>query len=233
MALAWFLLAWSGYTLYALTAAKRRRSLTSSLFAYRETWMRNVLRRDSRISDVALIGSLATMVNFLASTTILILAGIAAAICSTDDFVGLLSNHAYIAETTKGVVQFKLLLLAIIFVFAFFKLTWSMRQHTFCSIMLGAMPSGGTGDLTPEEKNIAFCAARISDRAGHEFNYGLRSYYFALAALTWFIGPWVFMGMTSAVIVVLYKREFRSLPLKYLVLGLKDADLGKTLPLSD
>src|SRR5690606_41250626 len=46
--------------------------------------------------------------------------------------------------------------------------------------------------------------------AAHSFNLGLRSYYFALAMLSWFINPWVFMAITAGVVYVLYRREFKS-----------------------
>jgi uncharacterized membrane protein len=46
--------------------------------------------------------------------------------------------------------------------------------------------------------------------AAEHFNYGLRAYYFALAALAWLLNGWLFMGSTAWVVFVLYWREFRS-----------------------
>lgn len=220
VAFLWFLLCWAGYTIYAKEQARRRRSLSATLFEYRVDWMKNMMSHENRIADMALLGNLTTMVNFLATTTILVTAGILTVVCSTEGVVDLLSGHAYIAPTTQEEVQFKLLLLGVIFVFAFFKFTWSMRQHTFCNIMLGALPYvGKERAMNDDEKQIAEYAAKISDRAGHEFNFGLRAYYFALAVVTWFIGPWVFILTTAIVVWVLHRREFKSTTLKYLVLG--------------
>ena len=219
VAFGWFILCWVGYTFYAKEQAKKRQSLSALLFEWRVYWMKNMMRHENRIADLVLIGNLTTMVNFLATTTILVLAGILTVIWSTDQIVGLLSGHAYIAPTTREEVQFKLLLLAVIFVFAFFKFTWSMRQHTFCNIMLGALPYVKDETITRQQAELASYAAKVSDRAGHEFNYGLRSYYFALAVMTWFVGPWFFMLTTAIVVWVLHRREFRSTTLKYLVLG--------------
>ena len=42
------------------------------------------------------------------------------------------------------------------------------------------------------------------------FNTGLRAYYFALAALAWFIQPWLFIGLTTWMLGVLLKRQLRS-----------------------
>ena len=219
LALVFFGTAWMGYMFYARMAAKSKQSLSAVLYAYRIDWMRNMMSHENRITDVALIGNLTTMVNFLATTTILILAGIVTMLSSTDEVLSVLANHTFIAPSTRDEVQAKLLLLAVIFVFAFFKFTWSMRQHTFCNILTGAMPYVKAGELTDEHFQLAEYAAKVSDRAGHEFNYGLRSYYFALAALTWFLGPYAFMAATTGVIYILYRREFNSVTLKYLRLG--------------
>jgi uncharacterized membrane protein len=53
-------------------------------------------------------------------------------------------------------------------------------------------------------------AWRVSHYAAEHFNYGLRAYYFALAALSWLLNGWLFMGSTAWVVFVLYWREFRS-----------------------
>ncbi|HBC06203.1 MAG TPA: hypothetical protein DC046_01315, partial [Rhodospirillaceae bacterium] len=59
-------------------------------------------------------------------------------------------------------------------------------------------------------------AATILSRAQDNFNRGLRSYYFALALLPWFIHPLMLFGTTVWVLLVLYRRDFRSVTLKTL-----------------
>ena len=41
-------------------------------------------------------------------------------------------------------------------------------------------------------------------------NAGLRAYYFGIATLGWFIHPLVFMLTTLAVVLIVYRREYRS-----------------------
>lgn len=214
----WFLFCWVGYTFYAKIKAKNRNCLSAILYQYRVDWMQALLRHDNRVPDLILLSGLVQMVNFLASTTILVLAGAITVMYSADNVVELLEGHAFIAPTTQEQVQFKVLTLCIIFVYAFFRFTWAMRQHTFCSILIGAAPYvQGDRELTEDEKAFAFNLAKISDRAAHEFNYGLRSFYFALSFLTWFVNPWIFAASCTMVVVVLYLREFRSKTLSYLV----------------
>lgn len=221
-----FLTLWTGYTIYAKKAARYRECLSALLYTYRLDWVTNMARRENRITDVALQSNLSYFVNFLATTTILAIAGVLTAVFSADHFIDLLSSYSFVALTNMAEVQFKLLFLALIFIFAFFKFTWSMRQHTFYSIMIGALPHMKGERLTKEEEDLILMAVKVSDRASHEFNYGLRSYYYALAVLTWFISPWLFMLASVTVITVLYTREFRSKTLSYLVRGKKTLGQG-------
>ena len=43
-----------------------------------------------------------------------------------------------------------------------------------------------------------------------EFNRGVRAYYFGLAAVFWFVDPWIFSAITTLIVAVLYRRDFRS-----------------------
>ena len=54
-------------------------------------------------------------------------------------------------------------------------------------------------------------------RAAHSYNYGIRAYYFAVAALAWFINDWMFIATCAVVVLVLYRREFKSDSLKAMV----------------
>jgi len=218
LAFLWFVACWLGYTLYARKAASNKACLAAVIYSYRIDWIKSLLRHDNRISDLALLGNLMQMVNFMATTNIFVLAGAVTVLYSSDSVLALIEGHAFVAQTTLEQVQFKLLVLVMIFVYAFFRFTWALRQHTFCSIMIGAAPQVPQGrELTVDEEQFALQVAKVSDRAAHEFNYGLRSYYFAFSLLAWFISPWLFIPACTLVVVVLYLREFRSNTLSMLV----------------
>lgn len=214
----WFLTCWVGYTFYAKRAAENKACLAALIFSYRIDWMKSVMRHDNRIADLALLGNLMQMVNFMATTNIFVLAGAVTVLYSSDSVLKLLEGHSFVTETSLEQIQFKLLILVVIFIYAFFRFTWALRQHTFCSIMIGAAPQVPKDrELSVDEEQFAQQVARVSDRAAHEFNYGLRSYYFALSLLAWFISPVLFMAACTMVVVVLYLREFRSRTLSMLV----------------
>ncbi|WLQ14909.1 DUF599 domain-containing protein [Hahella aquimaris] len=230
IALVWFLLNCVGYTYYSEHRAKTRPCLSNTLDLYRADWMRRTLMRDARIADASVVGNLERNGAFFASSSLLILAGLITAIGYTDKAMSVFSDLPYIAQTGKFMWELKLVVLCAVFVYAFFKFTWSMRQYNFCGVLISSAP------LTYEDKvssgareALAQSAARVANLAGDSFNLGLRSYYYGLAVLTWFIHPILFMAITSAVVAILFQREFRSRALKALRAGktFEDEAAGK------
>ncbi len=201
--LIWFVIVWVSYTWYADRYARRARSLRAVMHDYRYEWMQQMLRRDNRVVDVNILRNLLQGVAFFASATLLVLAGLLTILGSTDRAIEIVRALPFAAKTTLVQWELKLLVLIVIFVYAFFKFTWALRQFNYCSVLIGAAPAAA-------DDAYARRAAEASTNASKDFNQGLRAYYFSLAALTWFASPWVFMAAASLVVVVLYVREYRS-----------------------
>jgi uncharacterized membrane protein len=64
--------------------------------------------------------------------------------------------------------------------------------------------------LTEDSPKLEERLARIASASAKHFNRGIRAYYFGLAALSWFVDPFSFMLLSAWVVLVLYRREFRS-----------------------
>ena len=209
----WFVLCWAGYTWYA-DHERGRPSLMRTMHRYRQLWMRSMLGRDNRMVDVQIIGNLMRSASFFASTAMFIIGGLVAVLGARVEAMGLLRELPFVAESPPLLWHLKILLLVVLFVYAFFKFTWSYRQYNYCLILLGSIP--GPAQLTDESRRIAERAATIATSTARHFNRGMRAYYFGLAALSWFLHPWLFIGLTAWVVAVLYRREFRSRLLKTL-----------------
>jgi len=215
IALAFFILVWVGYSYFAKYMAKRTHCLASVLDLHRVSWMERMMLRDNRIGDAALLANLERNVNFMASTTVIIVAAVLTALSS--------SNFEWLNNAGSVFSQYKLGLILFIMVYAFFCFTWSLRQYGFGSVLVGASPMPDQEQFNSRQrKEYAYSTGKILDQAGHAFNYGLRAYYFAMASLAWFIHPILFILSTFVVVFVLYRREFLSKALKLLVM---DADI--------
>lgn len=213
-ALAWFLACWIGYGWFADHGAHCERGLLGVSHVHRLQWARQLLRRDARIVDSSLVGNLMGSVSFYANTTIYIIAGLMAVVGTVDKAISFTAELPFARSTPRELWEIKLLLLLAVFIVAYFKFTWSIRQFNFLSILIGAAP--GTDCNEEERERYARRMATINSFAGEEFNRGIRAYYFGLAALSWVIQPWVFVIITTVIVVVLYRRDYASATLKAL-----------------
>lgn len=209
--LVWFLFCWVGYSRFARHMAKRTDCLASVMHRLRMDWMQQLLFREQRVSDASIIANLERNVSFMASTSILVLAGVVSIIASAEQFYTQLSILPFAAQTSVALLQLKLLAFACIFVYAFFTFTWSLRQFGFCSVILGATPVQQLNDMSlAQQRAYASNSGKVLDQAAHSYNYGLRAYYFSMAMLAWFVDPLLFIFATALVVVILYRREFHS-----------------------
>lgn len=212
LSLTWFAAVWIGYTWYADRGPWRKHSLRAVMHTHREEWMRQMVLRDNRVADVNILRNLLQGVSFFASTTLLVMVGLLTILGSSDRAIEIVRALPFAEKTTLVQWELKLLVLGIIFVHAFFKFTWALRQFNYCSVLIGAAPKSA-------DNAYAQRAAEVSTNASKDFNQGLRAYYFSLAALGWFIHPWVFVAATTLVTAVLYLREHHSTTLKILTPG--------------
>lgn len=205
VALVWFVFCWAGYQFYA-NYLRRDRSLMGATAAHRVRWMEQMAARENRILDSTLLQTQAHSVSFFASTSILILGGLVALLGARDEAQAMVSGVPFAEKTDALGWEIRIGLLLVIFTYAFFKFTWSMRQYNYVALLVGATPPIGHADCS----SYAQRAARMSHLAVDHFNDGIRAYYFGLAAIGWFIHPWIFIAATTWVVLVLWRREFRS-----------------------
>ncbi|WP_026301392.1 DUF599 domain-containing protein [Colwellia piezophila] len=213
LALFIFIASWYGYTLFARKKAKTTDCIARCLHQHRIHWMYEVISREVRVSEAALLANLERNIAFFASSTLLILAGVFTLFAKVATLEVVIASLPFATEVNHLAIQLKLSLLVFIFVISFFQFTWSMRQYGFLNVMIGATPldlSGGNENLTAYAKQMAI----VQDQAAHSYNYGLRSYYFALAAMCWFFHPLLFVFMSLWVVYTLYTREFNSKAVK-------------------
>ena len=210
-AVAWLFLCWVGYTLYSERSASAG-NLIGVMHQRRIDWMTRMLERENRMVDLQIVNSALNNATFFASTTILILAGLFAVISAPEDVIAIVGELPFAAMPTAVVWEIKVILMMLIFVHGFFKFAWAMRQFNYCSLMIGAAPI----DAEPIElyRDYAVSAAQVASLAAKHFNHGVRSYYFGMAALTWFIHPAALIPTALMVVLVLYRREFRSRTLR-------------------
>jgi uncharacterized membrane protein len=222
LGLAGWLLLWLGYQWFATQPRAGRESLTSMMVPIRRKWMAEALHRENRISDASLIGNLMHSATFFSSTTLLVLGALFAFVSSLDKNAGLVSNLPFAQTVDLQTLEFKVLVLAFVLIYALFRFLWSIRQFNLLTIMLGAYPAA----TLPSQKtsraplHIVAQATRLNALAGNSFAQALRAYYYAVPILLWLISPWLLLAASIGVTSAVYYTEYRS----ETALALRDAE---------
>jgi uncharacterized membrane protein len=211
LALGWFFAAWVAYALFARHRGQTEMTVLGVTNQLRRQWMLQTTHRDVRVIDGIVIQSLSSSPSFFASTTILIIGGLLAVLGTSDKATELVAEIPFAARTSVLVFDLKVLVLTGVFVFAFFRFTWSLRQYTFGALMIASAPDFRVFERGEASRDdFAERAGRVVGLAAETFNDGLRAYYMAFALIGWFFSPLVFAVLTAGVISILYQREFRS-----------------------
>ncbi|TAG28050.1 MAG: DUF599 domain-containing protein [Burkholderiales bacterium] len=211
LALVWFFAAWMAYSWFTKTQGDKRNSLIATTNRYRSLWMQVATSRDPRVLDGIITQNLSTTPAFFSSTTIIVIGGLFALLGSTDKATELVRDIPFAQRTSVLIFDLKVLIMIGIFVFSFFRFSWSMRQYTFVALLIGSMPDPKEFEAGKfDREQFSQRAGRMLGMAAETFNDGLRGYYFAFAVIAWFFSPLAFACATAFVLIILYSREFRS-----------------------
>lgn len=206
IAVSFILLTWALLGFWVEHSGPRWPSTHRLMARYRREWMHNHIRRDPRVSDAMLLGSLREGTAFLASACLIALGGGLALIGNTERLENL-AEELMLDPSPTAVWELKIILPLIMITNGFLKFVWSHRVFGYCSVMMGAVPNDPT---SPKAQKRAETAAKLNIEAAKAFNRGLRSVYFSLAALGWLLGPTALCLTTAVTIATVWQREFNS-----------------------
>ena len=217
LAMLLFFASWIGYAWYAERGHSGGDTLLARTNQYRRYWLLQASYRDPRMLDGIITQALSTTPAFFSSASIIVLGGLFALLGVTDRASELVNEMPFSQPSTVMLFDAKVLLLVGIFIYAFFRFSWSMRLHTFVALAIGSMPSAESfeGGQFDRQAHV-LRASRLVGLAAEAFNSGLRAYYMSFAVIGWFFSPQAFIVATLLVVAVIYRREFQSDVLKVL-----------------
>lgn len=209
-ALLWFGCAWIGYAWFARRQSKDQHSLLVLTNRERRNWMLASTHRDNRVLDGVVVQSLSASPSFFASTTILIIGGLLATLGTSEKANLLVREIPFAANTSATIFDLKLLILLGVFIYAFFRFTWSQRVYSFGALLVGSAPAHDK--FVDEAHRVAYAdrAGQLMALAAETFNDGLRAYFMAFAVVAWLASPLAFAIASAGLVWALYRREFKS-----------------------
>ena len=186
----------------------------------RGAWVRKIMARsDAEVVVVQTLRNALMAASFMASTSILALIG-------TLTLSGLNNNPEYwnltsIVDLPNRLLEMKLIMLALVFLAAFFFNTMAVRFYTHAGYMISI--GVGTDDSWQQSVATAYL-----NRAGLQYSIGTKAFFFCFPILVSLFNTWFMVPTTLFLVFLLY--QFDRLPL---VASDAKNSMGSIMPWND
>jgi uncharacterized membrane protein len=188
-----------------------RGSLNSQLHVVRLRWleMHQGIEREHRVFDAIMLGHISNSISFFGSGTLIVLAGLVGALANVSN-VYLLSRGLKFVDQTMSLELFTLYfsLLTLILAMSFFAFTYALRKMAYTFAMMGGLQAAPAESQA--SRIMGEQSAIVLTEAVRSINSGIRGYYYAVAALFLFAGPYFCIVATLAITGLLYYRQLFS-----------------------
>ncbi len=184
-----------------------RGSLNTQLHVVRNRWLRmhQGIDREHRVFDAILLGHISSSISYFGSASLIVLAGLVGALVNIIHIYIMSRELKFLSPMSADLFTLYFALLALILALSFFAFTYALRKMAYTFALLGGLQSSSAH--TPETRIMGEQAAVVLTEAVHSINNGIRGFYYAIAALFLFAGPYICIAATLAITGVLYYRQ--------------------------
>lgn len=181
--------------------------LNDDMVVIRGAWMQAMARRDMRLMDSQFLGHTLNSASFFGSANLIVIAAVGGVLFGGETAFRNIAQLELLEAGPRWLFELKLALVVLALARGLLDFIWSIRQMNYSLAAIGALPDGAAGE---QRTRWGDAIAQILNPALRSFSRGVRAYYFALAAVTWMVGPVVFIIATVGAIALLAWRQSRS-----------------------
>lgn len=187
-----------------------RGSLNMQLHAVRRRWfsVHQRIHREHRVIDAILLGHISSSISYFGSATLIVLAGLVGTLANVNRIHAMAGDLKFLAPMSVDMFTLNFAILTLILALSFFAFTYALRKMAYTCALLGGLQE--TPEQRPDSEIMVEQAARVLTEAVRSINNGIRGFYYAIAALFLFGGPYVCIGATVLITAVLYYRQLFS-----------------------
>jgi uncharacterized membrane protein len=166
----------------------------------REQWVRSIMRDKNDLLAVQTLRNGVMAANFLASTAILISLGLLGVAFKPALYQEISHAVNLFGARSEALWMFKLMLLIVLFFFAFFNFTLTIRYYNHAGFMINIL----------EAHDPTVTPATVSEVLNHgawHYTLGMRGFYLAVPSGLWLFGPLWMLAGAVVLVWVLYKLD--------------------------
>jgi uncharacterized membrane protein len=182
-------------------------TLNAQLHVVRLRWMRMLLEshRENRVFDGILLGHLTGSISFFGSATLIVVAGLVGTMASINRVHESMNGISFLPPISLPLFTIYFAVLTFIMAVSFFSFAYALRKLAYTLALIGGLMEAKVSNA--HSQVMMSQTALVLTEAVKSLNNGIRGYYFAVAALFLFVGPWAAIGMTLAIAGVLMYRQ--------------------------
>lgn len=167
----------------------------------RRDWVAEIIASKRDILAVQTMRNWMMSATLLASTSILIGAGLLSGVFSVADVSELSRHLSFVQPQSEFGAHVKLLVLAVLFFAAFYHFSMTLRFYNHAGYMINLPPSY-YGDRATE------AVAAMVNRGGMHYNQGTRMFLLAAPVSLWLVGPLWLLFAVLVGLVILWRFDF-------------------------
>lgn len=162
----------------------------------REQWVRSIMQGKSDILAVQTLRNGLMAANFLASTAIIVSLGLLSVAFTPGLFQHIPQALNLAGVRSETLWLFKIMLLVVLFFYAFFNFTLTIRYYSHAGFMINILEAHDP-TVTPE------LVADVLNHGALHNTLGMRGFYLAVPVGLWMFGPlWMLAGTIVLVFVL-------------------------------
>jgi uncharacterized membrane protein len=166
----------------------------------RRKWVQSVMKEQGDIVAVQTLRNQVMAANFLASTAILIALGLMGGAFRPEFYSSISHALNLVGVHSETLWMFKLMLLVVLFFYAFFNFTLAIRYYNHAGFMI-EITDVNDPNVTPE------AVSEVLNHGALHYTMGMRGFYLAVPSALWLFGPvWLLSG-AIVMIWVLYRLD--------------------------
>ena len=200
------LLAWFSYS--TVLDFVGRGTLNNQLIAVRRRWILNIGEREYSPFDAIMLGHIAHSVAFFASATLIVLAALISVFIYLENIHAAMLRLHFVNNSSIELFAYEFALFVFIVTLCFFSFIYALRKLIYAVALIGALPRAARIPQAHDE--LVESITIVLTGALRTFNFGIRGFYYAVAALMLFISPWACILATALIAAVLVRSQFNT-----------------------
>ena len=185
-----------------------RGSLNEQLGVVRIRWLMNATSRAAKPFDAVLLGHIVNSIAFFGSATMIVLAGVITALANVRAVHGVVSELYFASDSSFELFVINAAIVNTVLALSFFSFTYALRKLIYVIALVGALPEESAKQTHVD--GMVTAAATVLTEELKTFNFGIRGYYYFIAALGLFISPYICLALTLIVTAILFYRQLAS-----------------------